>query len=99
MSAEQLVMRLLCGEARVDSHKVRTGYLSKEDWNSLARAMSRLAQARIFIDDTPGISIVEMRSKGRRLMAEHGLDRKSTRLNSSHVKISYAVFCLKKKKK
>jgi len=74
MSAEQLVMRLLCGEARVDSHKVRTGYLSKEDWNSLARAMSRLAQARIFIDDTPGISIVEMRSKGRRLMAEHGLD-------------------------
>lgn len=74
MSAEQLVLRLLCGEARVDSHKVRTGYLSKEDWNSLARAMSRLAQARIFIDDTPGISIVEMRSKGRRLMAEQGLD-------------------------
>lgn len=74
MSAEQLVLRLLCGEARIDSHKVRTGYLSKEDWNNLARAMSRLSQARIFIDDTPGISIVEMRSKGRRLMAEQGLD-------------------------
>ncbi len=74
MSAEQLVMRLLCGEARVDSHKVRSGFLSKADWQDLAKAMSRLAQAKIFIDDTPGISIVEMRSKSRRLMVEHGLD-------------------------
>ncbi len=74
MSASQLVLRLLCGEARVDSHKVRTGFLSKSDWQSLAKAMSRLGQARIFIDDTPGASIVEMRSKSRRLMAEHGLD-------------------------
>ncbi len=74
MSAEQLVMRLLCGEARVDSHKVRSGFLSKGDWQGLAKALSRLAQAKIFIDDTPGISIVEMRSKSRRLMVEHGLD-------------------------
>jgi replicative DNA helicase len=74
MSAEQLVMRLLCGEARVDSHKVRSGFLNKADWQDLAKALSRLAQARIFIDDTPGISIVEMRSKSRRLMVEHGLD-------------------------
>ena len=74
MSAEQLVLRLLCGEARVDSHKVRSGFLSKADWQDLAKALSRLAQARIFIDDTPGISIVEMRSKSRRLMVEHGLD-------------------------
>lgn len=74
MAGEQLVMRLLCGEARVDSHRVRTGYLSKEDWSRIAKSMSRLAQAKIFIDDTPGLSIVEIRSKARRLMVEHGLD-------------------------
>ncbi|MEE8160121.1 MAG: replicative DNA helicase [Acidobacteriota bacterium] len=74
MAAQQLVTRMLCGEARVDAHKVRTGYLNKEDWSRLAKAVSRLAQARVFIDDTPGITIVEMRSKARRLKAEHGLD-------------------------
>lgn len=74
MAAQQLVTRMLCSEARVDSHKVRGGYLSREDWNRLAKSMSRLSRARIFIDDTPGISIVEMRSKARRLKAEHGLD-------------------------
>ena len=74
MAAQQLVTRMLCAEARVDSHKVRSGYLSKEDWNRLAKTMSKLARARIFVDDTPGISIVEMRSKARRLKAEHGLD-------------------------
>lgn len=74
MSAEQLVRRLLCGEARVDGHRVRTGFLSKEDWRQIGQAMGKLAQARIFIDDTPGITILEMRSKARRLKAEHGLD-------------------------
>jgi replicative DNA helicase len=74
MSAEQLVMRMLCSEARVDSHRVRAGFLSKEDWKELAKAMGKLAQAKIFIDDTPAISVVEMRSKVRRLKAEHGLD-------------------------
>ena len=74
MAAQQLVTRMLCGEARVDAHKVRTGYLNKEDWSRLAKAVSKLAQARVFIDDTPGINIVEMRSKARRLKAEHGLD-------------------------
>lgn len=74
MSSEQLVLRLLCGEARVDSHRVRTGYLSKDDWSALAKSVSRLSRGRIFIDDTPGISIVEMRSKARRLTAEHGCD-------------------------
>lgn len=74
MAAQQLVTRMLCAEARVDSHKVRSGFLSKEDWNRLAKTMSKLARAQIFIDDTPGISIVEMRSKARRLKAEHGLD-------------------------
>ena len=74
MAAQQLVTRMLCSEARVDSHKVRSGYLSKEDWKRLAKTMSKLARAPIFIDDTPGISIIEMRSKARRLKAEHGLD-------------------------
>lgn len=74
MAAQQLVTRMLCSEARVDSHKMRSGYLSKEDWQRLAKSMSKLALAKIFIDDTPGITIVEMRSKARRLKAEHGLD-------------------------
>ncbi|MEE8461742.1 MAG: replicative DNA helicase [Acidobacteriota bacterium] len=74
MAAQQLVTRMLCSEARVDSHKVRSGYLSKEDWKRLAKTMSKLARAQVFIDDTPGISIIEMRSKARRLKAEHGLD-------------------------
>ena len=74
MAAQQLVTRMLCSEARVDSHKVRSGYLSKEDWKRLAKTMSKLARAPIFIDDTPGVSIIEMRSKARRLKAEHGLD-------------------------
>ena len=74
MSKEQLVKRLLCGEAEVDSHKVNTGFLNKEDWSKLGRAAGLLSQAKIFIDDTAGMSIVEMRSKARRLNLEHGLD-------------------------
>jgi replicative DNA helicase len=74
MSKEQLVKRLLCGEAEVDSHKVNTGFLNKEDWNKLGRAAGSLSQAKIFIDDTAGMSISEMRSKARRLRLEHGLD-------------------------
>ena len=74
MSAHQLGMRLLCSEARVDGHKMRSGYLSKEDWKALAKATSRLSQVQMFIDDTPGITILEMRSKARRLKAQHGLD-------------------------
>jgi replicative DNA helicase len=74
MSKEQLVKRLLCGEAEVDSHKVNTGFLNKEDWNKLGRAAGSLSQAKIYIDDTAGMSISEMRSKARRLRLEHGLD-------------------------
>jgi len=74
MSAHQLGMRLLCSEARVDGHKMRSGYLSKEDWKALAQATSRLSQVQMFIDDTPGVTILEMRSKARRLKAQHGLD-------------------------
>jgi len=74
MAAHQLVHRLICAEARVDSHRVRTGKLHREDWHALGKAITRLDKAKIFIDDTPGISVTEMRSKARRLKAEHGLD-------------------------
>ncbi len=74
MSSPQLVTRLLCSEARVDNHKVRSGYLSKADWSALAKAMGRLSQGRMFIDDTPGLTPLEMRSKSRRLQAREGLD-------------------------
>ncbi len=74
MSKEQLVKRLLCSEAEIDSHKVNTGYLNKEDWIRLGRAAGALSRARIFIDDSAGISMVEMRSKARRLRLEKSLD-------------------------
>ena len=75
MSSLQLALRLLCSEARVDSHKLRSGFLSRQDWPLIAEALSRLSQARLFIDDTPGISLLEMRSKARRLASEQkGLD-------------------------
>ena len=74
MTAHQLVNRLICAEARIDSHRVRTGKLHKEDWQQLARAVSRIERAQMFIDDTPGISVTEMRSKARRLKSEYGLD-------------------------
>ncbi len=74
MSSQQLALRLLCSEARVDSHKMRSGFLSKQDWTLMAGALSRLSQAQLFIDDTPGISLLEMRSKARRLASEQGLD-------------------------
>jgi len=73
MSKEQLVTRMLCAEAQVNAHRVRTGYMQDEDWRKLAQAAGPLAAAPIFIDDTPGISVMEMRAKARRLKAEHGL--------------------------
>ncbi len=73
MSKQQLVQRLLCSEARVDSHHVRTGYLEAKDWPRLTNAAGRLAEAPIFIDDTPNLSVLEARAKARRLRAEHGL--------------------------
>lgn len=74
MSKEQLVKRLLCSEARIDAHRVNTGYLNKEDWHRLSRASGDLAETRIFIDDTASVSVPELRSKARRLSLEHGLD-------------------------
>jgi replicative DNA helicase len=74
MSKEQLVQRLLCAEARVDSHKVRTGYLDPRDWTRLTNAAGRLAEAPIYIDDSPALTVLEARAKARRMKAEHGLD-------------------------
>src|SRR3990172_9089281 len=73
MAKEQLVIRMLCAEARVDSHKLRSGFLAKSDWPRLTTAAGRLSEAPIFIDDAPGTSVLEMKAKARRLKAEHGL--------------------------
>ncbi|MCU1284913.1 MAG: primary replicative helicase [Acidobacteriales bacterium] len=67
MSRESLVLRMLCSQSRVDSHKLRTGFLSRDDFGKLTSGLESLAQAPIFIDDTPGISLSEMRAKVRRL--------------------------------
>ena len=73
MAKEQLVQRLLCSQARVDAHKVRTGFLSTDDWRALADAAGRLSEVKFFIDDTPGISVLELRAKARRLKAQHDI--------------------------
>ncbi len=70
MSKESLVMRMLCSEGRVDAHRFRSGFLSRDEWARLAGALGTLADTKIFIDDTPGISVLEMRAKARRLAAE-----------------------------
>jgi len=72
MSKEALLMRMLASHAQVDSHKLRTGFLGKQDMQKLTHAMEGLMQARLFIDDTPGISVTEMRSKARRLKHQEG---------------------------
>jgi len=73
MSKEQLALRLLCADARIDAHRLRTGKLNEKDWARLAKAYSDLTQSRIFVDDSATISPLEMRAKCRRLKAEHGL--------------------------
>ncbi len=70
MSKEALAMRVLCSEARVDHHKLRSGYLGDADWSRLALAAGQLSEAPLFIDDTPAIRVLEMRAKARRLQAE-----------------------------
>ncbi|ERI92123.1 replicative DNA helicase [Clostridiales bacterium oral taxon 876 str. F0540] len=74
MSKEQLAYKLLCAEANVDMLRLRTGNLDDRDWENIARASGPLAAAKIFIDDTAGVSVMEMRSKCRRLKLEHGID-------------------------
>lgn len=73
MSKEELVDRLLVAQADIDSWRLKTGKLDDNDWGKLSNAMGELAEAPLFIDDTPGLSISEMRTKARRLQMEHGL--------------------------
>jgi len=73
MSKEQLVQRMICSQARVDAQKVRTGFLSNEDMERLSNTVPELYRAPIYIDDTPGISLLEIRVKARRLKMERGL--------------------------
>ncbi len=70
MSKEQLVMRMLASEARVDAHRFRNGFLTRDEWGRLAESIGVLSEAKLFIDDTAGISPLEMRAKARRLVAE-----------------------------
>lgn len=74
MSKEQLAYKLLCSEASVDMLKLRTGNLDDDDWERIARATGPLSKAKIFIDDTAGLSVMEMRSKCRKIKMEHGID-------------------------
>lgn len=73
MSKDQIAQRMLCSEARIDAGRVRKGFLTEKDWPQLAQAAGRLAEAPIFIDDTPSISVLELRAKARRLKAEKNL--------------------------
>ena len=73
MATRQLVMRLLCAEAKVDAHLVRTGRLPEEDWKRLSIAAGRLTNANIFIDDSASLGILELRAKARRLKAERNI--------------------------
>ncbi|EEH99671.1 replicative DNA helicase [Clostridium tertium] len=74
MPKEQLAYKLLCSEANVDMLKLRTGNLDDDDWERIARATGPLSKAKIYIDDTAGLSVMEMRSKCRKIKMEHGID-------------------------
>jgi replicative DNA helicase len=74
MSKEQLVQRLLSMDAGIDQHRLRTGWIEDDEWERIVYSMGTLSEANIWIDDTAGISTVEMRSKARRLHAQHGID-------------------------
>ena len=73
MSKDQLVNRMLCSEAMVDSNKMRTGKLEEDDWAKLAQAIGPLSEANVFIDDTPGITVMEIRTKCRKLKLEKNI--------------------------
>ena len=70
MSKESLVMRMLCSQSNVDAQRFRNGFLSRLEWAQIAKSLGTLADTRIFLDDTPGLSVLEMRAKARRLIAE-----------------------------
>jgi replicative DNA helicase len=73
MAKEQLAFRMLCAEALVNSNSIRKGFIKKEDWHKLTGAASNLTGAPIFIDDSSGVTVLELRAKARRLKMEHGL--------------------------
>lgn len=73
MSKAQVMQRFLCSQAKIDAHKVRTGFLAPSEWPLLTGAAGRLAESEIYIDDTPSISIFELRAKARRLKAHHNV--------------------------
>ena len=105
MADYQLVMRMLCSEAKIDSHRVRQGRLVDKEWERLGRYVGQLAEYPIYIDDTPGISILELRSKARRLKAEHNIGlivvdylqllRSSKRAESRQIEIAMISQALK----
>ncbi|MDD5156184.1 MAG: replicative DNA helicase [Candidatus Omnitrophica bacterium] len=105
MSKEQLVQRMLCAHAKVDAQKVRTGYLAASDWPRLTAAAGKLSEAPIFIDDTPGISVMELRAKARRLKSQQDIQliildylqlmRGSSNIESRQQEISEISRCLK----
>jgi replicative DNA helicase len=74
MSKEQLVQRLICAEARVDSRNVRSGFMQQGEWSRIVNAAGRLHEAPLFIDDTANLSVLEARAKARRILAEHRLE-------------------------
>jgi len=73
MSKEQVAQRLLCSEAAINSQRLRQGFLDEDEWRRLSAALGRLGETKMFIDDTPGISVMELRARARRMKAEHGL--------------------------
>ncbi|RWX45674.1 replicative DNA helicase [Candidatus Electrothrix aarhusensis] len=73
MSMEQLALRMLCSVGRIDAQRIRTGHLQDNDWPKLTRATGMLADSPIYIDDTAGMTVLEMRAKARRLKSEHNL--------------------------
>jgi len=74
MSKEQLALRMLCSEAKVDLHKVRTGFLSEREFLELQKSAERISDAEIYVDETPALSVIEMKAKARRLKMEQNLD-------------------------
>lgn len=105
MADYQLAMRLLCSEAKIDSHKVRLGKLTEKEWQRLVTFAGKLADYPIYVDDTPGMSILELRSKARRLKAEHNIGlvvvdylqllRGSSRVESRQIEIAMISQALK----
>jgi len=73
MSKESLLIRMLCSEGEIDSHRLRTGFADQADWDKMTQALGRLSQAPLFIDDSPGVNLMDIHAKLRRLRSEHGL--------------------------